>query len=220
MPRTIVVTGTDTGVGKTCVTAGLIKALHAASISVVGIKPIESGCDGSQIEDGVLLAEAGSQSQPTQALLRLSAPLAPPLAADREGVEIDWSSLMNQTQGFLSGSEIALVEGAGGLLSPLSWNHNTLDLAIDLSAEVLLVASDKLGTLNHTLLTMQAIEQAGITVIGIVFSAPEVRDDSTGSNAQSLMRSTGYERVFSLPRVAGINQAAEALEPILHWLKA
>jgi dethiobiotin synthetase len=218
MTRRIVVTGTDTGVGKTFVTAGLLRALVSSGRRAVGIKPIESGCDGTHPEDGVLLAEAGGQSQPTRALLRLTAPLAPPLAADRQGVSYEWDPLMVRTQSFFHDAEYAFVEGAGGLLSPLSWQHNSLNLATDLKADVLLVAADKLGAINHTLLTLRVLKQAQVNLLGIVFSAPQQADDSTGSNARSLMQSTGLTRVFSLPRIDNINAAAEALSPILSWL--
>ena len=218
MSRTIVVTGTDTGVGKTWVSAALIRALVLSGIRAVGIKPIESGCDGTQMEDGVLLAEAGSQLQPSRALLRLKAPIAPPLAADREGVVIDWADILAQVKAHQERAEVALVEGAGGLLSPLSWQHNSLDLATQLNAEVLLVAADKLGSINHTLLSLRVLKQAGINVVGVVFSAPEQADASTGSNAQSLTKTTGLHRVFSLPRLSTVEDTSKALTPILSWL--
>ncbi|HIA02081.1 MAG TPA: dethiobiotin synthase [Myxococcales bacterium] len=220
MSRTIVVTGTDTGVGKTWVSAALIRALVLSGIRAVGIKPIESGCDGTQMEDGVLLAESGSQLQPSRALLRLKAPIAPPLAADREGIVIDWAGILAQIKTYREDAEVALVEGAGGLLSPLSWQHNSLDLATQLNAEILLVAADKLGSINHTLLSLRVLKQAGINVVGVVFSAPEHADESTGSNAQSLVQTTGLHRVFSLPRLSTVEETAQVLTPILSWLGA
>ena len=91
----IVLTGTDTAVGKTHVACGLLGLLAERAI---GIKPIESGCDGSAPEDGHLLAQASGQSHPSQALVRLKAPLAPPLAAELEGVTLDWGEIVTTTR--------------------------------------------------------------------------------------------------------------------------
>jgi dethiobiotin synthetase len=154
---------------------------------------------------------------PAQALLRLRRPVAPPLAADQEDVAIDWDHLMSLTTEASNGYECALIEGAGGLLSPLTWRHNNLDMALDLEAQVLLVASDRLGTINHTLLTLQALEHAGLEVVGVVMSAPQVPDDSTGSNAASLERSWGQSRVLAIPRADSLDAAAAHVKPILSW---
>src|SRR5438105_13586087 len=96
--RTIVITGTDTGVGKTCGGTGLARALTLRGYRVIAIKPIESGCREavSPDEDGVLLAGATGQSEPTAALLRLYAAVAPPVAADMEVIPIDMDALVDR----------------------------------------------------------------------------------------------------------------------------
>ncbi|MCA9449454.1 MAG: dethiobiotin synthase, partial [Candidatus Omnitrophica bacterium] len=185
MNRPLLVVGTDTGVGKTRVGTGLVKAMQSTGRPVLAIKPVESGISEMELheEDGAQLAQASGQSFPTQALTRLKAPLAPPVAAEKEGLSLhpeEWVSLIKD---LLADHAFTLVEGAGGLLSPLAWNWTARDLAEELQARVLLVASDRLGTLNHTLLTLEALDAKNLSVLGVVFSAPEVTDPSTGLNA-------------------------------------
>ncbi|MFT7621013.1 MAG: dethiobiotin synthetase, partial [Myxococcota bacterium] len=156
MSRILVVTGTDTGVGKTHMSCGLARLARKQWPGALALKPIESGAPGAvpgPTEDGVQLAEATGQAKPRAALIRLSAPIAPPDAADREGVSLDFDGLCDRVAALASDADWTLVEGAGGLLSPLTWHHSTLDLALRLKADVVVVAADVLGTQNHVLLT-------------------------------------------------------------------
>jgi len=218
--RVLLVTGTDTGVGKTVVACGLARALAARGRRVVALKPVESGCPEtlSEEEDGVRLALAARQAEPPAALVRLRAPVAPPLAADREGTALDARTWIEATRELAAGHEFTLLEGAGGLLSPLTWETTALDLARELSAAALVVAPDRLGCLNHTLLTLRALEDEGVPVVGVVLSAPETADMSTGTNAASLRRVAPDVRVAELRRLRDPEEAAAALDPVLEWL--
>jgi dethiobiotin synthetase len=189
-PRHVLITGTDTGVGKTFVACRLAEALRGAGRRVIAIKPVESGCGAEigDVEDGVLLARATGQSEPLTALVRLARPVAPPVAADAEGVALDHEEWCREIRSRAHGADVVLVEGAGGLLSPLTWSATGIDLARDLRAEALVVAPDRLGTINHTRLTLMALRSAGIPVLGVVFSAPGPADASTGTNAAALAR--------------------------------
>jgi dethiobiotin synthase len=171
-PRIVMVTGTDTGVGKTFVACRLARALTGAGRRVLAVKPVESGCgpEPTDSEDGVLLARATGQSAPLAAFVRLRLPVAPPVAADREGVVLDHDEWCREIRTLSREAEIVLVEGAGGLLSPLTWETTALDLARDLEASALVIAPDRLGTINHTLLTLSALKSEGIPVLGVVFS--------------------------------------------------
>lgn len=186
----LVVTGTDTGVGKTWVSVGLCRALRQAGHSVQAIKPVESGIAMLQPahEDGALLAAATGQAKPQRALFRLDAPLAPPLAADRQGVPLTGAALIHSVQAARVEAQVTLIEGAGGLLAPLAWDLDTLDLAHALDAHVLVVAADRLGCINHTLLTLSALARRHRPVLGVVLNGVGQADESTGSNAQSLAR--------------------------------
>jgi len=218
----LLITGTDTGVGKTWVARALSYALVAAGRRVVAVKPVESGCDsaGSHLEDGALLAAATGQAEPRAALVRFAAPVAPALAAERQGQDIDLDGLVLQIEAVSQGADVLLVEGAGGLLSPITWEWTVVDLARSLGAAALVVAADRLGAINHTQLTLSALELAGIDLTGLVFTAPATPDESTGTNAASVERLSGLERVLSLPRENDPSAAAARIAPVLGWLES
>jgi len=218
----LLITGTDTGVGKTWVGRALSHALVAAGRRVVAVKPVETGCDsaGSHLQDGALLAAATGQAEPRAALFRFAAPVAPALAAEREGQAIDLDALVLQIEGLSEGAEVLLVEGAGGLLAPITWEWTVVDLARSLGAAALVVAVDRLGTINHTQLTLSALELAGVELAGVVFTAPEIADESTGTNAAAIERLSGLDRVLSLPRENDPSAAASRIAPVLGWVES
>jgi dethiobiotin synthetase len=112
-------------------------------------------------------------------------------AAEREGFVFDLAVAIEEVREIAAGAELTMVEGAGGLLAPLTWRETLLDVARTLAAPVLLVAADRLGTLNHTLLTLAALEHSGTPCLGVVMNAlPRVGggDASRGSNAGALRR--------------------------------
>jgi dethiobiotin synthetase len=217
----LLVTGSDIGVGKTWVACALARALVEADKQVVAIKPVETGCSGepSKSEDGVRLARATGQSQPAHAILRLPEPLAPVLSSERAGAEIDFDALVLKIERYSEGAEYALIEGAGGLLAPITWEWNMADVARALGASTLVVAADRLGTINHTLLTLSALELAGIPCAGVVLTTPaKKKDPSAGSNAAAIARLSGLDRIVSLPKVGNDKAAASSIVPVIEWL--
>jgi dethiobiotin synthetase len=116
------------------------------------------------------------------------------------------------------GAEYALIEGAGGLLAPITWEWNMADVARALGASALVVAADRLGTINHTLLTLSALELAGIPCAGVVLTTPEKQDASAGSNAAAIARLSGLDRIISLSKVGDDRAAAAAIAPVIEWL--
>jgi len=222
--RPILVTGTDTGVGKTWVARALAHGIRAAGRRVVAIKPVETGCGASgdagvsATEDGVLLAQAAGQAEPAHAIIRLPAPVAPAIALDEADTGIDFDSLVLRIERYAKDADVALVEGAGGLLSPITWEWNATDLAQTLGARALVVGVDRLGTINHTLLTLSALELSGTPVVGVVLTPPAEPDRSTGTNAAAIARLSGIHRVIVAPRTERITEAAEALAPVMEWL--
>jgi dethiobiotin synthetase len=218
----LLITGTDTGVGKTWVGRALSHALVAAGRRVVAVKPVETGCedDGSHLEDGALLAAATGQAEPRRALIRFRTPVTPALAAERDGSgePIDLDALVLQIEAVSGGADVLLVEGAGGLLSPITWEWTAADLARSLGAVALVVAADRLGSINHTQLTLSALELAGLDVVGVVFTAPEAPDASTGTNPGAIARLSGLEHVLALPRVADPSAVRTEIAPVLEWM--
>ena len=219
IPITLVV-GTDTLVGKTWVTCALARALREAGQLVVAVKPIETGCDeaSTSAEDGVRLAEATGQVAPRHALVRLPGSVAPAVAASRSGAEVDYENLVSRMRSLATPETMLLVEGAGGLLSPLTWSDNHLDLAHSLDARVLLVAADRRGTINHTLLSLRVLAMEKIPVVGVVLNQPGVPDASTRSNAAALVRLVENVPIVTLPHLADSALAAEAVKEAAGWL--
>ena len=203
-----VVAGTDTEVGKTVAAVALARSLHRQLPSLIALKPIESGIAvlSREQEDGVRLARAIDQVNPSEALIRLKDPVAPPLAADREGRTLDWEVLLQEVQHHIERGGGALIEGAGGLLSPLTWGHTTLDLASELGAPLVLVVPDCLGALNQTRMAMAAARERGVRVACVVLSGGARPDHTTGHNREGLLRCHEFQgdmapAIIELPQV-------------------
>jgi len=212
----VIVAGTDTAVGKTWVTAGVARALVAEGRRVIAIKPVETGCAEATraTEDGVLIARATGQADPVEALHRFTAPVAAAEAAEREGGMPDFDEMLVRIEGLAADADLVLVEGAAGVLSPITWEWNLVDLAQALDARALVVALDRRGTINQTLLTLSALEIGGIPLAAVVFNAPEHADPSTGSNAGAIVRLAGLTSIIEVPRLADPGAAPAALRPV------
>ncbi|MDP3229042.1 MAG: dethiobiotin synthase [Acidovorax sp.] len=168
------VTGTDTGVGKTLVSAGLLHALAVHHRRVVGMKPVAAGVvpwgDDWASEDAIALRAASTLAVPPaldNPVLLLD-PLSPHIAAARAGVQIDIAALVRSYQALSAQADAVVVEGAGGFHVPLSDTHTGADLAQALALPVVLVVGLRLGCLNHALLTAEAIRARGLLLAGWV----------------------------------------------------
>jgi dethiobiotin synthetase len=214
------ITGTDTGVGKTCVAAAIARALVQAGARVGVYKPAASGCGrvGGKLvsEDAVLLWEAaarpGSLSRVCPQLF--TAPLAPHLAAQDEGTRLDEKLLRTGIDYWLERSEIVLVEGAGGLLSPLGEKRYIADLARALGFPLIVVAPNRIGTINQTLQTLLAAQAYDLEVAGIVLSdllPPALPDPSIHSNPAELASRA------SAPLLARLGHDATELNTTVDW---
>jgi dethiobiotin synthetase len=217
---TVLVTGTDSGVGKTWIACALARALRQAGRTVTGVKAVETGCGeaADSAEDGVRLAAATGQREPVRALRRFRAPVAPAVAAELEGGILDLDELAAEIESLTEHTDLLLLEGAGGLLVPFGWDWNIVDLAQAFQATVLVVASDQLGTINHTLLTLSALDLAGLRVAGIVLNTPAQPDATTGSNAAAIARLSGIDRIREVPRVHQPDEASPWLVEVAGWL--
>jgi dethiobiotin synthetase len=216
----VLITGTDIAVGKTWVACALARALRDAGKQVVAVKPVETGCSGQpgKGEDGVRLARATGQTQPAHAILRLAEPVAPVLASESAGADIDFDALVLKIERFADEAEVAIIEGAGGLLAPITWEWNMTDLARALGASALVVAVDRRGTINHTLLTLSALELAGIPCAGVVLTTTVVKDAAAGGNGAAIARLSGVERVITVARVGDDKAAAASVAEVVTWL--
>ena len=235
MGKGIFITGTDTGVGKTLVAAGLAVVLREKGIDVGVMKPVESGClrkDGILIpEDAILLREMSGSRDELKLInpYPLEHPLAPALAAEREGVEIRLEVIREAYFTLASRHDIVLVEGAGGMLVPLTSDHLMVDLVKELGGlPILIVTRMILGTLNHTLLSLYYARKEGIDVLGIVMNHTSPQQGLAESlNSQAMQRWGQAPFLGSLPFLSstdkgGIIKAMKGtvnLEPVMLWLK-
>jgi dethiobiotin synthetase len=195
------VTGTDTGVGKTRVATALAHALTARGVRVHARKPVESGVDArtGPLDAQALHAAAGAHEPLDRVCpLRLRAALSPERAAQLEGIALELDDLAASVHAHVDADGFVLVEGAGGFLSPIARAALNADLARRLALPVLIVAADRLGTLNHTLLTVEAVRARGLDIAGVVLNAPAPGDTDAMDNAGELARWLG-RAVLRLP---------------------
>ncbi len=205
------ITGTDTGVGKTLVTAGLARCLQNRGIRPGVFKPVETGCvlrRGRRIpRDGAFLRYMAGAREPIEEIVpyRLAAPLAPQVAAGKEGVRIRLQRLDGGFREISSRYPFTLVEGAGGILVPVTRKSTMVDLMKKFKLPVLLVSRIGLGTLNHTLLTLFYLAQHRIPVAGVVLNNPDgCRDLSTRSNPATLEQRSSVPILGNIPYRKGI----------------
>ncbi|MEQ8577426.1 MAG: dethiobiotin synthase [Balneola sp.] len=160
-PKEFFITGTDTGIGKTLVSGMLMSALNATYW-----KPIQAGLDEETDTEFVLRVSGADDSRIIPERYRLETPMSPHAAADIDGVKIS----LNDFELPEYNTEHLIVEGAGGLIVPINWEHTVLDMIEQLNIPVLLVARSSLGTLNHTLLSLEALRDRGIEVFAVVLN--------------------------------------------------
>jgi len=214
--RGIFVTGTDTGVGKTYLTCLLASHFQQSGHSVGLYKPACSGAERSESGDWVWddlerLAAVLPDGVNREWICpqKWKAPLAPPVAAEREGMQVDRDLLRTGAARWLGRVEFLLVEGVGGWRSPIADGETVAELARDLGFPVLIVAANRLGMINQTLLTLESIRNLSLPVSGIVVNSLYGEDDeSIGTNADVLRRMTSVPVWGPLPQETGAESNA------------
>ena len=207
------VTSTGTDIGKTFVTAGLIRYLRESNQPVGALKPVVSGYDSSVVETSdpaVLLSALGRQVTADEinriAPWRFRAPLSPDLAAAREGRSVDFEKLISFSRSAIDAATGPLfIEGVGGIMVPLDARRTVLDWMAALNIPVLLVVGGYLGTISHTLTALDVLAQRKLSIAAIVVSE-SVRDTvELEDTVESITRFAGAVGVVGLPRLpAGI----------------
>lgn len=183
MPRNIFITGTDTDVGKTIVTAGLLRQLRVAGLNAASMKPVQTGAetteDGSFVAPDLMVHHRAADFDPPSEDLDLMAPYlyepacSPHLAGRMADRYPDIGHITDCAGKLAARYEILLVEGAGGIYAPLTESETMIDLMQALKYPILLVAHRGLGTINHTLLSIEALRGAGLEIMGVVFNEVE-----------------------------------------------
>ncbi|HEX7009556.1 MAG TPA: dethiobiotin synthase [Phycisphaeraceae bacterium] len=227
------ITGTDTGVGKTVVTCAIAAALrrqwpgHAIGVC----KPFSSGCrrdrEGLVSEDAEALAHFADCRLPLNVInpIRLAPPLAPAVAAEETQTAIDWPQLRHSLEVIDRASDAVLIEGVGGLMVPLDPQQprrTVLDLIAALGYPVLVVTRSRLGTLNHTAMTVRLLRDSGCRVAGLVMNGYDAdvavaEDPSVISNRRWLEKLTGVSVLAVVPRVTpqGVMPHRAQLDPAI-----
>lgn len=163
------VTGTDTGVGKTLVCCALLHAFNAQGKRAAGFKPVAAGCDDDEHNSDAKALRAVSSMQLTYGQVNpycFYPAIAPHIAAQRSGVRIDFSRILESYKELAGQADVVIVEGAGGFLVPLNEKQTSADLAQELGLPVILVVGMRLGCLNHALLSASAIAASGLKLAG------------------------------------------------------
>jgi dethiobiotin synthetase len=219
----IFVTGTDTGVGKTVVAAALVAAGAARGWKVAAFKPVVTGLDESDDwgPDHELLAGAASAGQTPSdvAPFRFGPAVSPHLAAEMAGEDIDPEQLVAAAREQAQRADTIVVEGVGGLLVPLAKEYLVRDLAGELGMALVIAARPGLGTISHTLLTIEAARAVALPIAGVVMTPwPEEPSAMERSNWQTIER-FGEVRVVGLPATDPQHLAeAGAALPVSDWL--
>ncbi|MGS5086723.1 dethiobiotin synthase [Hydrogenophaga sp. A37] len=199
------VTGTDTGVGKTLVSAALLHTLARHHARVVGMKPVAAGLvqqNGAWVAEDVLALRAASTVAVPPALdnpVALPEPLSPHLAAARAGRRVGVAELVAAHRGLLSLADVVLVEGSGGWRVPLNDSETLADLAVALARPVVLVVGLRLGCLNHALLTAEAIRADGLPLAGWVANTVDPAMACRDENIETLRQRLAAPLMGVLP---------------------
>ncbi len=205
MNKGVFITGTDTGIGKTVVSAGLALSLRHKGLDVGIMKPIQSGGRG----DTDFLIRATGVKDEIELInpCYFKKPLAPLPASEIEGIKIDITAIKNAFDELCKRHDIVIVEGSGGLLVPLTENYFVSDLILELDIPVIVVSQPGLGTINHTLLTIRHAQESGIDTIGIIFNDTKKKKKGLAekTNPSIIEKLSGVPILGTLPYIQSVS---------------
>jgi len=222
--RGLFVTGTDTGAGKSVLAAAICAALRARGETVAAFKPVITGLDEPPADwphdDELLASAAGGRQRPEQvAPYRFGPPLSPHYAAELAGTTIEPARLVEAARAAAGDGSVLVAEGVGGLLVPITPGYLVRDLAIDLGLPVVVAARTGLGTINHSLLTVEAARTAGLRVAGVVMTPwPATPEPIEVSNRDTVERLAGVSVSGLAPTDPGSLAGAGSDLPLGEWL--
>lgn len=212
------ITGTDTGVGKTVIAGALIKALRTRGLNVGAMKPVETGCsrvgDVLYPSDGMFLKKIARMDETINHITPccLETPVAPLVASEMEGVGIDVEVIKEEYSRLARSYGTMIVEGIGGLLVPIKRDYFVIDLIRELRLPVVVVANPSLGTINHTLLTVNYALNEGVRVSGLIinFSKPSDGSIAVQTNPGVLSKLSPVPLIGTFPYLSSLSD--EVLE--------
>jgi len=188
MPQNYFITGTDTGIGKTLVSCALLSAYFARGNTVIGMKPVVTGCIGGAWTDVKAIVAASSVTAPREWVnpYALIPPIAPHLAAKQAGIKIDIGIIRKAYFNLQKIADVVVVEGVGGIMVPLNDRNDVADMAHALGLPVILVVGMRLGCLNHALITAKIVQTLGLQLAGWVANQIDPQMDSFDENLHTL----------------------------------
>jgi dethiobiotin synthetase len=228
------ITGTDTGVGKTVVGAGLARSLAEMGLKVGVMKPIETGINLNSpspdlvtyegtISDGAFLAKAALIEEKREIIVPFTyaEPLAPLVAARRISQPVNLEKIKKAWEYLSSKYDLVIVEGAGGISVPIKESYDMASLAFELGLPILIVSRPSLGTLNHTLLTVHYARSRGLEILGIIISGynPETKDVAEITNPSIMEEICNEEIIGIVPRKQSIKSPEDAAEAVRENVK-
>jgi dethiobiotin synthetase len=225
MTRSWFIAGTDTAVGKTLVAVALLHAARARGLSTLGLKPVAAGCielDDQYVNDDAWALQQASSIKPDYPLVNpvaLQEPMAPHIAANREGRTLELQPLVTHCKPLLTQTDFCVVEGAGGWQVPLNATETMADLATALNCDVILVVGMRLGCINHALLTAAAIRACGLRLSGWVANHVDPDMIVPAENVATLVERLDAPLLGRIPALTAPTPQAAAtyldLEPLL-----
>ena len=226
MTKGIFITGTDTGIGKTVVTASVLMILRKAGIDAVPMKPVQTGCDKSNGElttpdlDFSLAAadlDITREEKEHMCPCRFESACSPHLAARRADQTISLDDICRSFNQLVNQHEIVIVEGAGGIMVPICSELTMLDLMAIMAIPVILVARPQLGTINHTLLSLRELERAHLTVKGVIFNETSPTDWGyiEEDNRNTIENLSGIPVIGRIPFIPGLETESNTNECLI-----
>jgi len=209
------ITGTDTGVGKTIITAALIKVISRLGLTTGGMKPVESGCmqrgDVLVPSDGMFIKTIAHMEENIGHITpcRFKSPLAPLPASEIEGITVDIVKIKKAFADLSRKYDAVIIEGIGGLLVPITRDYSVIDMAKDFNLPLIVVSKPSLGTINHTMLTVNYALKEGLRVAGIIinYNQPPENTLAEATNPEVIKRISPVPVIGIFPHLKDMESA-------------
>ena len=214
----LTILGTDTEVGKTYVACRILESLVKDGIAAGAYKPVASGASSFEQSDGYQLWQASGKRGTLLDVCpqNFSAPLAPPIAAELERKQVSDQLILDGANAWSENCDLLILEGAGGLMSPISWSMTNADLAVQIQFPVVLVSQNRLGVVNQILTTLVAAQSLGLTVGCVVLNDTCGIDRALAeTNERLLTRFVAHKA--NGPRIVNLEQNALEFQPKVDW---
>ncbi len=215
----LTILGTGTEVGKTYVACRIIESLVRDGVAVGAYKPVASGAPSLEQSDGFKLWQASGQRGTLTEVTpqHFTAPFAPPIAAELENKQVSDKAIKDGAMNWASRCELLILEGAGGLMSPISWAMTNASLALELHFPVVLVSENRLGVVNQVLTTLVAARSIGLDVCTIVLNdVHPIKKVSANSNERLLRKF--IERYQNPPEITALEFESTSFRPAVRWV--